>query len=333
MKVLVIGGTGNISTQVVAALLRHEHEVTILTRGQRPVPDGVTHIQVNRHEHEAFESALQSVEAEVVIDMIAFKPADTEAALRACAGRVKQFIQTSTVMTYGPPVEGLWADETAALNAQSDYGRNKILIDQMLLERHAKGDLPVTIIKPAYTYGPGIPLHRQISDDGRWIDRLRRGLPMLSCGDGDKLFQFLPSRDAGEFYALCVGRESVLGEVVNMVHPTATTWDEWHRMAMTALGVECEIVHAPMELLLAADPKRYQVLPHNFGHTQLFSGAKAARLVPEWDPTATDRVEWVAENIRYMDAQGLVVDTTQDPDDLEDRIIAGLRGVVERVLG
>ncbi|MCZ7599888.1 MAG: hypothetical protein M5U09_22135 [Gammaproteobacteria bacterium] len=39
----------------------------------------------------------------MVIDMIAFHPDDTASALRAFGGRVAQFIQCSTVMTYGPP--------------------------------------------------------------------------------------------------------------------------------------------------------------------------------------------------------------------------------------
>lgn len=326
MRVLVIGGSGNISTEIVKSLLSRGHEVTCVTRGRRPLPDGVRAVVADRKDRPAFEAAMAAESPEVVIDMIAFHPDDTASALRAFGGRVAQFIQCSTVMTYGPPLACHYGDETMALNARGAYGQNKILIDELLLSRHATEGLPVTIVKPSYTYGPGIPLHRQIHDDERWIDRLRKGKPMLSPGDGDKLFQFLPSRDAGEFFALLVGREQAIGQVYNMVHPDPITWDDWHRMAIEALGSRSEIVHCPTDTLMAIDATRFGRLFDNFGYEQVFDGSKAHRDVPEWQPD-TDRVAWVAKNIAWMEAQGTIVDTDADEDDLEDRIIAAMQAV------
>lgn len=39
MRILFIGGTGNISTDCVEFLVREGHEVSCLTRGNRPVPE------------------------------------------------------------------------------------------------------------------------------------------------------------------------------------------------------------------------------------------------------------------------------------------------------
>ncbi|MBI2297699.1 MAG: NAD-dependent epimerase/dehydratase family protein [Armatimonadetes bacterium] len=325
MNVLVIGGTGNISTQIVRSLLVHGHAVTIVTRGKRPAPDGVRAVVADRKQRDAFETAMRAESPDAVIDMIAYEPADTESTLRAFAGRVGHLVHCSTVMTYGPPIAHVYADESCPLQARSGYGKNKIVIDELLLRAHADSALPVTIVKPSYTYGPGMPLLRQVGDDGRWIDRIRKGKPILSSGDGNGFFQMLPTRDAGEFFTLLLGREHTFGQIYNMVHPEPTTWDQWHRMAMQAVGREVEIVHAPAELLMATD-QRYAGLDHNFGHHQLFSGAKAARDVPEWQAT-TDRVEWMRENIAYMDRQGLIVDTDADGDDLEDRLVAALCGL------
>ena len=328
MRVLVIGGSGNISTEIVKSLLARDHEVTCVTRGQRPLPDGVRAVTVDRKNRPAFEAAMLAESPQVVIDMIAFHPDDTRSALKAFAGRIEQFIQCSTVMTYGPPFASHYGDETMALNSQGAYGQNKILIDQLLMDRHEADGLPVTIVKPSYTYGPGIPLHRQIHDDERWIDRLKKNKPMLSVGDGDKLFQFLPSKDAGEFFALLVGRDQAIGQIYNMVHPEPLTWDDWHRLAIRALGSSSEIVHCPMDTLIAIDEKRYGSLLNNFGYEQVFNGEKAHREVPEWQPN-TDRLDWVAKNIAWMEDRGMVVDTDADEDDLEDRIIAAMQGVAD----
>jgi nucleoside-diphosphate-sugar epimerase len=328
MRVLVIGGTGNISREIVRSLLRRGHEVTIFNRGRHrdPAPEGARVVHGDRKEREAFVQAMQALDMDAVIDMISYSPDDAASAVRAFDGRVEHFIHCSTVMTYGPPVPQPICDENGPLGARTPYGQAKIAADRFLLQAHAERGFPVTIIKPSYTFGPGIPLHRMVGDDGNWIDRMRKRKPVLSA-EGQLLFQFLPSRDAGELFALAVGRTATVGEIYNMVNPRAISWDDWHRAAGEAVGVEVEIVNAPQWLLAQSD-KRYAGIDGNFGHQQVFSGAKLQAAVPEWKP-ATPLVEWMAENIAWMDRHELVTDCDADP--LEDRIIKALRGLPEQV--
>lgn len=327
MRVLVIGGTGNISREIVRALLERGHEVTVFNRGRHrdPQPEGARVIQGDRREREAFESSMRSLELDAVIDMISYSPEDAASALRAFAGRVGHFVHCSTVMTYGPPVTQPVCDEESPLGARTPYGQGKNAADALLLQARAETGFPVTIIKPSYTFGPGIPLHRMIGDDGNWIDRMRKQKPVLSA-EGQLLFQFLPSRDAGDLFALVLGREAMFGQIYNMVNPQAISWDDWHRAAGEALGVEVEIVNAPQWLLMQIDD-RYKGIESNFGHQQVFSGRKLQQAVPEWQPN-TSLVEWMAANIAWMDHHALVKDSDTDP--LEDWIITELRRLPER---
>jgi nucleoside-diphosphate-sugar epimerase len=325
---MVIGGTGNISREIVRALLERGHEVSVYNRGRHrdPQPEGVRVIRGDRKERDAFEAAMRAEEVDAVIDMISYSPDDAASALRAFGGRVAHFIHCSTVMTYGPPVPQPVCDETGALGARTPYGKAKIAADDLLLKAHRENGFPVSIIKPSYTYGPGIPLHRMIGDDGNWIDRMRKRKPILSA-EGQLLFQFLPSRDAGDLFALTVGRQALLGEIYNMVNSQAITWDDWHRLAGEAVGVEVEIVNAPQVVLMQTDD-RYKGIDGNFGHQQVFGGDKLRQAVPEWQP-ATPMAEWMAANIAWMDQHGMVTDSDADP--LEDRIIAELRALPSRV--
>jgi nucleoside-diphosphate-sugar epimerase len=328
MRVLVVGGSGNISREIVRALQRHGHEVTVFNRGRHrdPQPQGVRVVLGDRKERDAFESTTRALEPEAVIDMISYSPDDAASAVRAFSGRVRHLVHCSTVMTYGPPVPQPICDEEGPLGARTPYGQAKNAADALLLREHSERGFPVTIIKPSYTFGPGIPLHRMIGDDGNWIDRTRKRKAILSA-EGQLLFQFLPSRDAGELFALTLGREAMFGQIYNMVNPQVVTWDDWHRAAGEALGVEVEIVNAPQWLLAQADD-RYKGIEGNFGHQQVFSGEKLRRAVPEWNP-ATPMVDWMAENIAWMDRHGMVSDSDADP--LEDRIIAELRALPSRL--
>ena len=107
MKVLVIGGTGNISRGIVAALQNRNHEVVLFNRGQHvdPPPPDVRVIHGDRQQRDDFEAKVSAENWDTVIDMISFNADDAASALRACQGRVGHFVHCSTVMTYGPPVQ------------------------------------------------------------------------------------------------------------------------------------------------------------------------------------------------------------------------------------
>ncbi len=328
MRVLVIGGTGNISSGIVAALLERNHQVVLFNRGQRPAPPpDVQVIYGDRRAREDFESKLRVEKFDAVIDMISFDADEAASSLRAFRGRVDHFVHCSTVMTYGPPFSGINLDETAPLNGSSTYALGKIAADVLLLQAYEEDGFPVTIFKPSYTYGTG-GLGRHVGGDGSWINRLRKGKPILSAGDGLNYFQFLSSWDAGVGFAEVLGRSKCLGEIYNLVHPTPRTWDEWHCRVAEALGVTAKIVHVAQETLIAISPERFGELSENFGHTQVFSGAKLSRDVPEFRPR-TPLIESLAESIAWMDKHNLVPDS--DANDLEDRIIAAVCGLPDHL--
>ena len=176
MKVLIIGGTGNISRGIVAALQKGNHDVVLFNRGQHvdPPPPDVRVIHGDRQDRDNFETKVGAENWDAVIDMISFNADDASSAIRACQGRVGHFVHCSTVMTYGPPFSGINLPETAPLQGTSGYGLNKVEADNILLEAFKNDGFPVTIFKPSYTHGPGINLLRQVGGDGSWIDRLRK---------------------------------------------------------------------------------------------------------------------------------------------------------------
>ena len=320
MKVLVIGGTGNISRGVVAALLGLNHEVVLFNRGRNPdpPPSDVRVIVGDRRNRMDFLSKMSSENFDAVIDMICFDAEDAASSVQAFQGRVEHFVQCSTVMTYGPPFGGINLDETASLNGVSEYALGKLAADELFLRAYSNDDFPVTIFKPSLTFGANVLLP-QAGGGGSWIHRLRQGKPILSVGDGLNYFQFLPSKDAGIAFAAVLGRKQSFGEIYNLVHPIPRTWDHWHQEVAMALGVDLKLVHVPQETLIAISPATFGGLRENFGHIQVFNGAKLATCVPEFQPEAS-LVPSITESIAWMDKHNLVPESHDG--DLEDRIIA-----------
>ena len=76
MKVLFIGGTGNLSLDCSLLALRRGMEVFHLNRGTRPErsPQGVTSIHADIRDEEASARALDGLRFDAVVDFIAFEP-------------------------------------------------------------------------------------------------------------------------------------------------------------------------------------------------------------------------------------------------------------------
>ena len=104
MNVLIIGGTGLISTGIVKALRERGATITVFNRGQtddRLDPD-VRRLTGDRQDFPAFEQAMLAAKPwDVVIDMICFRPDEAASDLRAFAGRCGHFIFCSTVCALG----------------------------------------------------------------------------------------------------------------------------------------------------------------------------------------------------------------------------------------
>ena len=77
MKILIIGGTGNISTAITRTLVERGDDVTLYNRGRSrsQIPEGYKTIIGDRTDYAAFEAQMADAgRFDCVIDMICYKP-------------------------------------------------------------------------------------------------------------------------------------------------------------------------------------------------------------------------------------------------------------------
>ena len=67
MKILLIGGTGNISTECAALLHERGHQILVVSRGRSVVPSGYQVIRADRKDEAGFRGALQGIRPDVVV--------------------------------------------------------------------------------------------------------------------------------------------------------------------------------------------------------------------------------------------------------------------------
>lgn len=326
MKVVIVGGTGNISTAIVQLLLETGHEVICYNRGEmgKP-PQQVRVIQGDRFaDTTAFEQAMQSESFDAAIDMICFNAEHAQSSLRAFRG-VGQFVMCSTIATYGIDYDWMPVTEDHPLRPTTEYGRGKVAADAVFLAAYYGEDFPVTIIKPATTFGPTWNLLRQIrTGPGTWVDRIRKGKPIVVCGNGDTVHQFMSVADAAPCFAGVLGKPHCIGQTYNMVKRGFTSWNDYHCAAMKIVGREVEMVAVSLADLVAAEVPGIEICRDIFAHNLYADPDRLYRDVPEFNPQTTIE-NIIAPVVESMDRNNRTPNCDEEP--WEDNLIEAQRRV------
>jgi nucleoside-diphosphate-sugar epimerase len=331
VRILIIGGTGLISTPITRFLVERGEDVTLYNRGKTPprIPQNVARIRGDRKDYEAFEKQMQDARPfDCVIDMVCFDPPDAESVVRAFTGRTGQVIFCSTVDVYNKPADTYPVSEEQSRGGVTAYGKNKARCEKTLLEAHERGDFNVTIIRPAYTYGEGGSIVHTFGWGTAYLDRISKGKPIVVHGDGSSMWVACHVEDVARAFVSALGNERAFGQAYHVTGEEWMTWNRYHQGVAEALGApEPELVHIPTDLLGRVAPDRAGVCVGNFRFNNIFDNAKARedldfRYTIPW-------VEGVKRTVRWLDEHDGIENSDEDP--FDDRLIAAWRRLGERM--
>ncbi len=169
MIVAVTGGTGFIGKKLVERLLERGDTVRLLTRDSscfsisrdNPVNDIEIHqCDLVKIDSEHLSEMLQDVEVlyhcagqlSDLNSMRALHVEGTRKLLKAAKGKVKHWVQLSSVGVYGPVHEDA-VDEHSPLNPVGEYEITKAESDQLVIEAAGQGGLSYSILRPSNVFG------------------------------------------------------------------------------------------------------------------------------------------------------------------------------------
>jgi nucleoside-diphosphate-sugar epimerase len=265
VRVLVIGGSGLLGHQLVPALVSAGHCVTVLTRGQAPLPTReVTHIVGDRRDRGSLIRLTGDFDA--VVDNVAYTPDDAESLLTALAGRIGHYCVTSTAFVYAGindaitrPARPFREDDPVgdphverARDAHDRYVRDKRRLEARVREMAAAQGLPVTIMRPLLQIvGPH-------TTDGRfawfWL-RVRDGGPVWLPDDARWKAgpcQLAYSGDVAQAMVAALARPPRGVAVYNLGQPELWTYEEYLREMARVAGRDprdLDIRYAPRPVL------------------------------------------------------------------------------------
>jgi len=286
MKVLFIGGTGNISSAVTELAVQKGIELWHLNRGQSgsfPIPADVQTIHADIRNFVEAAKALAGHEWDCVVNWITFTPEQAQADIDLFRGKTKQYIFISSASAYQtPPATPFITEETPLDNPFWGYSRNKAACEKLLL---TAAGFPATIVRPSHTYRNVIP-----TGPGAWdysvVRRLKAGGPAVIHGDGSSLWVVTHAKDFAKGFVGLLGREDAIGEAFHITTDEVLTWNQIYATIAEVFECEPNFVHIPSDFIAKIDPEfSGPSLLGDKTHSVIFDNSKIKRFVPEFEAT------------------------------------------------
>lgn len=304
MRILMIGGTGNISSPITRLLVERGFDVSVFNRGQRlaEATDGVRFIKGDIHDVAGTRAALRGEEFDVVVDWLVYSPDHIETDIELFGGRTGQYVYISSASAYLKPSPQFPITETAPLgNPHWQYARDKIACEARLRRAHAEDGFPITIVRPSYTYGETWIPAVIAGWDYTLVDRMLRGQKVIVPGDGHSLWTMTHNTDFAVGFAGLLGHPDAVGEAVHIMSDEVLTWDQITETIAEAAGVEAVIVHIASDFINAVDPEIGANLLGDKAHTAVFDTSKLKRFVPDFE-ARVPFAEGVRRSLAWFDA-------------------------------
>ncbi len=336
MKALFIGGTGTISTDVVALAQQRGWEITLLNRGSKKVPEGTRSIIADINDEEAVAKAIANENYDVVAQFIGYTAEDVQRDIRLFRNKTKQYIFISSASAYQKPLADYRITESTPLsNPYWQYSRNKIEAEEVLMSAYRSDGFPVTIVRPSHTYNgtkPPVCVH---GSKGNWqiLKRILDGKPVIIPGDGTSLWTLTYSKDFAKGYVGLMANPHAIGNAFHITTDESMTWNQIYQTIADTLGKPLDALHVPSDFL-ARHGENYDFKGELLGDkasTVVFDNSKIKRLVPDFVCNIS-----MADGLRQAVQFMLAHPETQTPD-LEfdswcDRIADSMRAADEAFL-
>ena len=293
MKILIIGGTGTISSAITRQLAASGHDLWLLNRGTRKaeVPANVHQIIADIDDEQRVLAALPGETFDAVCEFIGFVPEQVERDVRLFRNRTRQYVYISSASAYNKPARSPYITEgTALANPYWQYSRNKIACEELLMKEYRDNGFPVTIVRPSHTYCErSVPLSIH-PPKGSWpvLKRMLDGKPVLVHGDGSSLWTLTWNDDFARGFIGLLGNPKAIGEAFQITSDENLTWNQIYECVAGALHVTPTLYHVASDFLAAVCPTDYDLTGNLIGDkaaTVVFDCSKLKRAVPGFQAT------------------------------------------------
>lgn len=303
MNLLIIGGSGILSTDFTKKVLDEKQSVWLVNRGHKvQFLDSRAHLilaDIRQEKINMLRKKISSQKYDVIVDFLSFEPAHVEKILQVAAGLFKQYIFISSATVYVKENENEIITERNKIgNKKWEYSYKKVLCEEYLKTTN----VCYTIVRPYVTYGKSrIPF--QIIPDGyhyTLLARIKAGKPILLYNGGEAVCTLTHTKDFAEILYHLLLNPHAFKENFHITSNERQTWKDVYFMICEIMQVEPNYVSATSEQIKKYLPESYEVLQGDKGTNMIFDNRKVLNVIPEQNYFQTTLKDGLTDSINYF---------------------------------
>lgn len=231
MKLLIVGGTGVLSSAVVKEALAQGMEVSVINRGNRPdrLPEGVELIRSDVADEKNIREKLNGRHFDSVIDFICYNKDQIAYSLSLFKDFAGQYVFISSACVYDTSIPGIKGEDAPKGFKDWKYSTDKWEAEQYLTEKATGMDVNYSIVRPCVTYDDTrIPYGIMPPYGYHWtvVERILNGKPVIVWDGGNARWNLMRVEDFAVGVVGILGNEKAYGQAFNICGDIPYSWNE-----------------------------------------------------------------------------------------------------------
>jgi nucleoside-diphosphate-sugar epimerase len=261
MKLLLVGGTGVLSTAITQEALKNNIDVYMINRGRRMelIPPNVHLLKADVKDAKKVLSLLDGLHFDTVIDCICFTESELEYSFNLFKDKTDQYIFISSCAVYNPMVCDFCEEDSPKVLPIWSYSVDKNKCENLLIKLAHKNNVNYTIIRPAVTYGDTrIPYGITPPYGYHWtiVERILNGKPIITWNNGTNQCNITHVDDFAVGVVGLLGNRQAYNEAYNVVGDETPSWKEVLDTLAELLGKKVKTIDMPSEYYAKEIPFR-----------------------------------------------------------------------------
>lgn len=287
-RILLVGGTGVLSSAVVAEALRKGMDITIITRGSKKAPQGVNSIICDKDDYNRLSGLLEGKKYDAVIDFLCYHEEELVRSFSFYSNYTKQYFFISSCAVYDTRVGGLLNEESPKVLPMWSYSVEKWASEQKLAQMAVETECKYTVVRPCVTYGDTrIPYGIYPPYGYHWTlcARILAGKPIITWNNGENQCNMMRVEDFAVGVVGLIGNEKAYNEAFNICGDETPSFREVLSVVEEYLGKRAITVDVTSEFYAEQIPNRAGEILGGRSIDAINSNAKIKEVVLEFKQT------------------------------------------------
>lgn len=287
MKVLIVGGTGVISTAVVNEAINQNIDLTCINRGnnygQKSSEEAKT-LHFDARDLKVAQQHLRGLKYDVIVDFICYNLEHLKKSLELFHDKCKQYIFVSTDSVYKLKKDGQYSEECEQSNPEWAYSYEKAECEKYLVDYCRTNNLIYTIVRPSITYGnTRIPygLMPLYGYHYTLIERIKAGKPIVTWNNGQNYQTIMRVEDFASVMVGLWGNAKAYNQAVGICGD-AYKWSDVLDSIEKQIGIKTLRIDVPIDSMIKLYPKKRGEILIDRAEDHIVSNKKMKELVPSY---------------------------------------------------